>query len=164
MREGKEKRGGTSLLASLLRTTYFPPFSTSPRHRRADKQSHLNSLSSLCTFSASTRLSPWWLTRWICRWTTLSSWTRKEAAAAEEGRPGRVEVQAVDRRGRRRIDRITFGVRETTDPHHTPGYEREAPVMEYKRKWKQREEVFHNVFLTAYRSWLALRANGLPPV
>lgn len=70
-----------------------------------------------------------------------------------------MEVQAVTRRGRRGIDRITFGVREKTDPRHTPGYD-----MENELKWKRRCdcERVRNLFTAPYRSRLAIRDNGLP--
>lgn len=54
----------------------------------------------------------------------------------EGARPGQVEeVQVVRRRGQGRgIDRTTFGVRETTDTYHTPGYESKATEIRYKEK------------------------------
>lgn len=45
-----------------------------------------------------------------------------------------VQLGPVVRRGRREVDRVTSTARETTDPHHTHGYEREAAEME--QKWK----------------------------
>ena len=75
-------------------------------------------------------------TRWTCLWMTLSRWTGKEAAAAAEDHRGpvRVQVGPGDRRGQRGVDRTTSTGRETTGPHRTPGYEREAAEAELKLK------------------------------
>lgn len=53
---------------------------------------------------------------------------------AEEDRQARVEVhvEPVARLGRCGVDRITSIVRETADPRHTPGYEREVAKIKLK--------------------------------
>lgn len=69
---------------------------------------------------------------------------------AVEDRPGRVEVHVgpVVRLGRCGVDRITSTVRETADPRHTPGYEREVVETELKRNVAMcSERVFNYMWL-----------------